>query len=294
MSCDDVAPPPPYIGRFAPSPSGALHIGSITTALLSYWRARQQNGQWLVRMDDLDPPREVAGAAQKQIECLARFGLISDQPVLYQSQRNDAYEQALKHLSDQKLLFDCHCSRKDLIPQKGIHRYCAPSNTQGQAAVRLRVPEATITVNDLIQGEYTQALHQQVGDVTVKRRDGLYAYTLACVVDDAHQGITEVVRGGDLYGSTPIQIHLQQQLGLQTPKYAHGPLLRYADGEKISKSAGHTSIEHEDVFDVIRFVWKSLNQPSKQLPSSGSLAEWHTHLTQNLHIGLIESDQSRI
>lgn len=292
MSCDDSARPslPDYVGRFAPSPSGALHIGSITTALLSYWRARQMGGRWLVRMDDIDPPREVAGAAKEQIACLARFGLVSDAPVLYQSNRHHAYEQALVHLAEQDLLFACHCSRKDLMPQQGIHRYCAPSNTDGQAALRWRMAETTVSVDDLIQGEHSQALHQEVGDVVLRRRDGLYAYTLACVVDDAHQGITEVVRGGDLLSSTPVQIHLQTMLGVPTPQYAHGPVLRHADGEKISKSAGRTSVTNEDVFDVIRFVWRQLGQSAAHLPKAGSLANWHAHLTQNLHIRLVESD----
>lgn len=292
MSCDDltIQPEPDYVGRFAPSPSGALHIGSMTTALLSYWRARQMGGQWLVRMDDVDPPREVAGAAEQQIACLARFGLVSDQPVLYQSQRDDAYEQALGVLLEKGLLFPCHCSRKDLRAQGGIHRVCAPSSTEGRAALRLRVPEVSVTVHDLIQGKHTQALHREVGDVVMHRRNGLYAYTLACVVDDAHQGITEVVRGGDLLEATPIQMHVQQQLGMTPPRYAHGPLLRHADGEKISKSAGSTSVTNENVFDVIRFVWLQLGQSAAHLPKAGSLAKWHAHLTQNLHIRLVESE----
>lgn len=228
-----------YRGRFAPSPTGELHAGSLLAALVSWLRARQAGGQWLLRVEDIDPPREVAGSARSILRELARLGMLGDAPVLYQSTRVKAYRQALDQLRADGHAFACWCSRSDLAEHDGMHRdgHCVtPPQTDREPAWRLRVADTLITFEDGLQGHQNQNLHEAVGDFVLRRADGLWAYQLACVVDDAFQGITEVVRGLDLLDSTPRQIHLQQLLGLPTPAYIHLPLVNDAQGHKLSKS----------------------------------------------------------
>ncbi len=228
---------PAYIGRFAPSPTGDLHFGSLIAAVGSYLQAKCQNGKWLIRVEDVDPPREVAGSAERIIADLAAFGMHSDAAVVYQSTRVSAYESALQHLLEQGLAFWCGCSRRHL-PDKGIYpgtcRKEIPPDRE-RRSIRLKADTARIDIDDEIQGIYSQDLRRDVGDFIIRRGDGLVAYQLATVVDDAWQGITEVVRGADLLDSTPRQVYLQQQLGLPTPRYAHLPVVLDDSGKKLGK-----------------------------------------------------------
>lgn len=226
----------PYVGRFAPSPTGPLHFGSVVTALASYLQARACSGRWLVRIEDIDPPRERPGAAATILRTLERLGLHWDGGVLLQSTRGDAYRRALVRLADAGLTYRCECSRKELggMPYPGT---CRHRNVRegGSHALRIRVAEPPVSVDDELQGFHTQSLTATVGDFVVVRNDGYPAYHLAVVVDDAAQGITQVVRGLDLLDSTPRQIYLQRMLGLSTPSYAHIPLVLDAQGSKLSK-----------------------------------------------------------
>ena len=227
-----------YRGRFAPSPTGPLHLGSALAALASWLDARAHGGQWLVRMEDLDPPREQPGADRLILDLLDAIGLRSDTAVLYQSYRSEVYAQAVAQLLDAGMAFECRCSRSDLAASEGLHRGpCRESaaNAGRTPAIRLRVPDVEIEFDDRIQGRQRQNLRREVGDFVLRRADGPYAYQLAVVVDDAAQQITDIVRGADLLDSTPRQIYLQQCLGLPTPRYAHLPVVLGADGQKLSK-----------------------------------------------------------
>lgn len=228
------------IGRFAPSPTGDLHFGSLIAAVASFLQAKSRNGRWLVRVEDIDPPREVSGSAARILADLQGFGLASDGPVLYQSGRSAAYREALDRLLDSGQAFWCGCSRADL-PASGVYpgtcRDGLPAGHEPRA-VRLRVDARPLSFEDRIQGEVHENLADTVGDFVLWRADGLPAYQLAVVVDDAYQGITEVVRGADLLGSTARQIHLQRCLDLPTPDYAHHPVVMGNDGHKLSKRLG--------------------------------------------------------
>ena len=222
-----------YVGRFAPSPTGLLHIGSLLTALASYADARAHGGKWLVRMEDLDPPREMAGAADHILRTLEAFGFEWDGEVAYQSRRHHLYEDALGRLKDKGLVYPCYCSRKDWQAAAGMgadgfvyngrcrvpeHR---PSENGKPPAWRIRVPDEVIGFDDAIVGHYAQNLASDIGDFVLLRADGFWAYQLAVVVDDAEQGITHIVRGQDLLVSTPRQIFLQSSLGFMQTSYAH-------------------------------------------------------------------------
>lgn len=252
-------------GRFAPSPTGPLHLGSLTAALGSWLAARHEGGEWLVRVEDLDPPREIPGMAQRQLDALAAFGLVSDQPVVWQSARSDYYEAALRQLIDRGLAFECRCSRSDLASSGGIHRHCVAHPSGKHAAWRLRVPSRTITFEDAIRGPYTQDLVADVGDFVLKRADGYWAYQLAVVVDDELQGITDVVRGADLIDSTPRQIFLQQTLEYRRPDYSHLPLIKNADGSKLSKSLRSQSVDPGDPLPALRLAYAWLGQDAREL-----------------------------
>lgn len=228
-----------YRGRFAPSPTGYLHIGSLTAAVGSWLCAKHAGGQWLVRIEDIDPPREVAGSAASILAALPAFGLVADGVPLYQSRRMAAYDAAFERLRAADRIFPCWCSRRDLTDSGGIHRdgHCvAAPDPAKPPAWRIRVPDVDIAFDDALQGPQRRNLRESAGDFVIRRVEGFYAYQLACVVDDAHQGITEVVRGHDLLESTARQIWLQQCLDLPTPGYRHLPLALNADGRKLSKS----------------------------------------------------------
>jgi glutamyl-Q tRNA(Asp) synthetase len=258
--------PAPYRGRFAPSPTGALHFGSLLAAFGSWLLARHAGGEWWVRVEDLDPPREVSGAAQSQLETLTAFGLDSDGPVLWQSQRHAAYQQALDELLTSGDAFVCHCSRSDLAATGGIHRQCVASRERSDPAIRLRVPDgAVVEFTDGLQGEVRQDVAAEVGDFVLKRADGCWAYQLAVVVDDAAQGITDVVRGADLLDSTARQILLQRALGLPTPRYLHLPLIVDEHGQKLSKSTAALPVDANDPLPAITLAWQALGQDTAAL-----------------------------
>jgi glutamyl-Q tRNA(Asp) synthetase len=242
----------PYRGRFAPSPTGPLHAGSLAAALASWLDARAAGGTWIIRIEDLDLPRTVAGSAQSIIDTLARCGLESDEPPMFQSARTEAYDAAFAGLQAAGLIYGCACSRKDIDTmieaQGSIGVYpgtCSAGapDDKPTRAYRVRVPDEQVSFIDRSYGRYAQQLRREVGDFIVKRADGLWAYQLAVVVDDAEQGITDVVRGADLLDNTPRQIFLQQALGLQTPRYSHIPLVRTAEGKKLSKQSGAIAID---------------------------------------------------
>ncbi len=243
-----------YRGRFAPSPTGLLHLGSLVAALASWLCARHAGGQWLVRMEDLDPPREVAGSAAAILDALPAFGLVADAPVLFQSRRGPAYDAAFEQLRQAGRLFPCWCSRSELAAQGGFHHDAcvAPRDPAREPAWRLRVPDIEIRFEDALQGPQRQNLRESVGDFVIRRVDGLYSYQLACVVDDAFQGITEVVRGSDLLDSTARQILLQQWLTLPTPAYRHLPLALDVDGRKLSKSSRAMPVDPADPLPALR------------------------------------------
>ncbi len=252
-----------YRGRFAPSPTGPLHFGSLIAAVGSYLRARSQNGCWIVRMEDLDPLREVPGAALDILETLAAFGLVSDEPVLYQSTRDTAYALAFERLHEAGYVFPCWCSRSELDDQQRFHRgvCAAPDNPARPPAWRLQVPDATIAFYDVLQGLQSQNLQRDVGDFVLKRVEGHYAYQLAVVVDDADQGITEVVRGADLLDSTARQIHLQRLLGYPPLNYLHLPLALDATGRKLSKQDRSRPVDRCDPLPALRAAVQFLGLP---------------------------------
>lgn len=255
-----------YRGRFAPSPTGPLHMGSLVAAFGSWLMARHVGGEWWIRIEDLDPPREVAGAADAQLRMLSAFGLISDSPVVRQSDRHALYEDALTRLLDAGLAFPCRCSRTDLAAVGGIHRACRPGALREAAAIRLRVPDgAHVAFDDAIHGRFEQDVAHGVGDVVLRRADGYWAYQLAVVVDDAEQGITDVVRGADLLDSTPRQILLQRALGLPTPRYAHLPLIVDETGQKLSKSLAALPVDADDPLLALRLAWHALHQNPRVL-----------------------------
>lgn len=259
-----VEPGPLYRGRFAPSPTGPLHLGSLLTALGSWLLARHVGGQWLIRIEDVDRLREVPGAAEKQLATLAAFGLVSDIPVVRQSRRNEAYQAAVQRLLAQGDAFVCACSRRALAAVGGVHRLCLDSSQAvgRRSGIRLRVADGlAMEVADRLQGRHLQRLDRAVGDFILRRADGAWAYQLAVVVDDAEQGVSAVVRGADLLDSTPRQLLLQQKLGLAAPEYWHLPLLLGSDGRKLSKSRGDAAVDARDPLPAMRLVWRALGQP---------------------------------
>ena len=271
----DLAAPPttspsPYRGRFAPSPTGPLHLGSLAAALASWLFARRAGGAWLLRIEDIDPPREQPGAAALQIRTLAAFGMTPDEPVLWQSRRIDAYRDALDRLVESGQVFECHCSRRTQAAVPGVHRSCVPGAQRADPAIRFRVPNrTTLAFTDIVQGRYEQRVDDAVGDFVVRRADGLYSYQLAVVVDDRHQGITEVIRGADLLDSTPRQILLQRALGYPTPGYGHIPLLLDAEGRKLSKSLAAVPVSADDPIPALRVAWQALGQDADKLGRVG-------------------------
>ncbi|MDX1491172.1 MAG: tRNA glutamyl-Q(34) synthetase GluQRS [Pseudohongiellaceae bacterium] len=227
----------PYIGRFAPSPTGPLHFGSLVAALASFLDAKAHRGQWLVRMEDLDPAREPEGAADDILTALEQLGLEWDGAVLYQSQRLEQYAHTLQLLEEKGLIYPCACSRAQIKEMGGIYdnRCRNGAKTHGPYAKRMKVTAQTIAFTDRVQGPQSQNLIQECGDFVLVRKDGLFAYQLAVVADDAFQGITDIVRGIDLLDSTARQIYMQEQLGFSRPQYAHIPVAVNELGQKLSK-----------------------------------------------------------
>src|SRR5207245_6482196 len=241
-----------YIGRFAPSPTGPLHLGSLIAALASWLDARAAGGQWLVRIEDLDRPRSVPGAADEILRALEGLGLHWDGEVVYQSRRDALYSAALDKLRAHT--YWCSCTRREIadsslaLATDGAHIYpgtCRTRKAPEGRALRIRTGSEEIRFHDRLQGAQSQVLERDIGDFVLYRADGLYAYQLAVVVDDAGQGVTDVVRGADLLDSTPRQIYLQRLLGLPTPRYLHVPVALDAAGEKLSKQTSAAPIESD-------------------------------------------------
>lgn len=262
---------PTYRGRFAPSPTGPLHAGSLLTAFASWLLARHAGGQWLVRIEDVDHARTVPGAAQQQLATLAAFGMTSDQPVVWQSQREEAYAAAAARLLASGDAFVCGCSRSQLAANHGIHHRCvAPPRADGRNALRLHsAGSGVIDFVDGLQGGQQEDVARRVGDFVLHRADGCWAYQLAVVVDDAAQGITDVVRGMDLLDSTARQILLQRRLGLPTPRYLHLPLIVDEQGRKLSKSLAAVPVDAAHAPALLRWLWQLLGQPPGALDGAG-------------------------
>lgn len=264
------------IGRFAPSPTGPLHFGSLLAALASYCEAKTQGGKWLVRMEDLDKPREMPGAANNILQTLQAFGFEWDGEVVYQSQRSALYQEALNQLKAKSLIYQCDCSRREIADsynqkpaQHGIDGLIYPGTCRHKTMVktphasRVIVDSRPIAFEDAIQGQIEQNLAHDIGDFVLKRADALYAYQLAVVVDDGEQGITHIVRGADLLDSTPRQIYLQQLLNYPTPQYAHTPVASNALGEKLSKQTLAPAI---DATQASTWLTQALNFLGQQAP----------------------------
>lgn len=255
-------PPSSYIGRFAPTPSGYLHFGSLVSALASYLDARSVGGRWLLRIEDLDPPREVPGAQSAILETLELYGFEWDGPVLRQSERHEAYAQVLQQWLSQGLAYACTCSRKQLENCHGIYPgHCRNAGHPWHAAaIRLRVPELNYGFNDRVQGQFSQHLGREVGDFVIRRRDGLHAYQIAVVLDDAFQGINNIVRGADLLDSTPRQLYLQELLGIPAPSYLHVPLITQPDGHKLGKSYRAPPLQADQARPLLMRALRALGQ----------------------------------
>ncbi|HEX5392016.1 MAG TPA: tRNA glutamyl-Q(34) synthetase GluQRS [Rhodocyclaceae bacterium] len=277
-------------GRFAPSPTGPLHFGSIVAALGSCLEARRQGGEWLIRMEDVDEPRCHAGADKQILETLEALGFAWDGPVMYQSQRKERYREVLAQLKEKGYAYPCACSRKDLADAPpavdGSPRYpgtCRNGLPPGAAprAWRLRVNDEPVGFEDAVQGPCTQQLERDVGDFVLLRADGFFAYQLAVVVDDADQGITHVVRGADLLDSTPRQIYLQRLLGVPVPAYTHLPVAVNAAGEKLSKQTRAEAVDVQRPVASLLDAWSFLGQRVTRYLDKATVEEFWSYALEN-------------
>jgi len=276
-------PPSPYIGRYAPSPSGPLHFGSLAAAVASFAEARHAGGAWHVRVEDVDTPRVVPGAADGILRTLEACGMAWDGEVMYQSRRGEAYEAAIETLRARRPLYACICSRREIADSAltGIDGPVYPGtcrearHAQPGRACRIDTRGVRIAFEDGVQGAQSQDVAGEVGDFVLRRADGIYAYQLAVVVDDGAQGVTHVVRGADLLDSTPRQIWLQQQLGLPIPRYAHVSVAVTAAGEKLAKQTGAPPV---DALPPARALCAALDflgqQPPTELTSADVATVW--------------------
>lgn len=251
------------IGRFAPSPTGELHFGSLVAAVASYLNAKSRGGRWLVRVEDIDPPREVPGSADRILHSLQRFGIRSDAPVVFQGQRREQHRAAADELVSKGLAYWCGCSRRDLPPSGIYPGNCRNGIPSGKSprAIRLRVDDETVCFNDQIQGKNCENLLETVGDFVIWRADDLPAYQLAVVVDDACQGVSEVVRGFDLLGSTARQVHVANCMELAIPEYAHHPVVISPDQQKLSKRLQSDPIISSSPRQTLARALRFLGQP---------------------------------
>ena len=299
-----------YVGRFAPSPTGPLHFGSLVAAVASWLDARAHGGRWLVRIEDVDTTRTVPGAADEILRALEGFGLHWDGEVVWQSRRTQLYEAALERLRLRGLVYRCRCSRKEIADSAiqgvegaiypGTCRKNVPGTISAEIvpdtffAERLRVDDAPIAFDDRVQGRVTQDVGREVGDFILKRRDALHAYQLAVVVDDAAQGVTDVVRGADLLQSTARQVLLQRLLGSPTPRYLHFPVATNARGEKLSKQTLAPAADGERAGELLRAALAFLGQPRPAAAAPARIlaeaaAAWETkriprRLAQAVHV----------
>jgi len=273
-----------YRGRFAPSPTGPLHFGSLVAAIGSYLDAKFNKGEWLVRIEDLDPPRMVAGASCDILRTLEKLGMEWNSEVIFQSQRNKAYQLALSDLTQSEKVYPCTCSRKEIAdssvagPSGFVYLGTCRNNVSHagrQVAIRLKTDDQPIQFRDILRGSRCQCLERDIGDFVLRRADGVYAYQLAVVVDDAEQNITHVVRGADLLDSTPRQIYLQQLLGYTTPTYMHLPVVTNSLGEKLSKQTHAEPIDLSNASSQLIAALQFLGQkPPTELLASNLASCW--------------------
>ena len=265
-----------YVGRFAPTPSGPLHFGSLLTAVASYLDARANEGQWKLRIDDLDTPRIADGATDEILRTLELHGLEWDGPVISQSEHVGHYADALQQLNDQSLCFYCICSRKDLRGHDVYPGTCRGNLTPPdiEAAVRIRAPDLVIAFDDALQGHYSERIAERTGDFIIARRDGFFAYQLAVVVDDDVMAVTHVVRGADLLDNTPRQIFLQSRLGMTVPSYLHLPVLAERTGVKLSKHTQATAIDNRYPYHNLCAMLDLLGQQPPNLADVEALLAW--------------------
>jgi glutamyl-Q tRNA(Asp) synthetase len=261
--------PKTYRGRFAPSPTGPLHFGSLIAATGSYLQTKHQHGEWLLRIDDIDPPREQKGATDDILRTLEDFGFEWDSEVLYQSSRLQHYQEAVDHLVEQQHAYPCSCSRKSILKKTGqttgetlYPGFCrnGPLETSLEYSYRLRCNNNPIEFDDAIQGKQSFNLENYIGDFVLQRRDHCFSYQLASGIDDAEQKITEVVRGADLLNSTPCQLHVQQALNLPSPQYCHLPIATNTTGQKLSKQSHAKAIDSKDSVILLYKTLKFLGQ----------------------------------
>lgn len=278
-----------YRGRFAPSPTGPLHFGSLVAAVGSYLQAKSQKGEWCVRIEDVDSPRSIDGASRQIIETLEAYGFEWDGPVIYQQSRLAAYQDALHLLTQKKLTYPCSCSRKEITEsssrgmQDGIYPGTCLTRSPKKnksPAIRIKTDYSVISFNDTVQGLFGQTLRSEVGDFIIFRSDDIFAYHLAVVVDDHEQAISEVVRGSDLLDSTPRQIYLQRLLGFSTPGYVHLPVVVDHHGNKLSKQTFAAPLNPQRPLPTLYYVLMFLGQqpPTDLLEGDiGALWQWATH-----------------
>ncbi|MDD9890245.1 MAG: tRNA glutamyl-Q(34) synthetase GluQRS [Gammaproteobacteria bacterium] len=284
MNSKNLNSEPIYTGRFAPSPTGPLHFGSLIAAVASYLDAKANQGLWLVRMEDLDPPREAEGAAEIILDQLQALDLSWDGDVLYQSSRLTQYQESLKELMNRELCFYCDCTRpriKSLGSVYDGHCRAITCPPEGEHAIRVLTEDRVIAFEDLVQGDYQQNIQSEIGDFVILRKDKLFAYQLAVVVDDAFQGITHIIRGFDLIDSTPRQIYLQQLLGLATPIYGHIPVIVNEQGQKLSKQHFATPINANNGSRLIHYSLQFLGLSPPELNKTAPIKEqleWGTEM----------------
>lgn len=287
---------PRYRGRFAPSPTGPLHFGSLVAAIGSYLDAKHHGGEWLVRIEDIDTPRTVPGSSDAILHALEALGMEWQGIVVYQSQRTSIYQDALQRLHQLGLVYPCTCSRKEIADSSltGINGPIYPGTCRHKStakdkthALRIKASEMFIQFQDSVMGSYQQQLARDIGDFVIRRADGIYAYQLAVVVDDAVQGITHVVRGADLLDSTPRQIFLQQLLGYPSPCYLHLPVVTNAAGEKLSKQTNATAIDLNNALPQLVAAVRFLGQEPPNEILEGDIAAFWSWAIPNWNISSI-------
>lgn len=267
------------VGRFAPSPTGPLHFGSLLAAAASYLQVRSRGGRWLLRIEDIDPPREQPGATSLILRALERYGFEWDGSILYQSAQRRRHLDAVHSLRERGLAYPCGCSRRDLRGARhgplGIvyPGTCRKGCDADEYAIRVLTTDEPLAFTDALQGPQSQRLQSESGDFVILRRDGLIAYNLAVVVDDADQGVTEVLRGIDLLDSTPRHIHLQRLLDLPTPEYLHIPVAENGRGQKLSKLTGAAALPLTDPRPTLVAALRALGQPADGHLEAASVAE---------------------
>lgn len=286
--------PAPYVGRFAPSPTGPLHFGSLVAAVASYLQAKSRNGRWLLRVEDIDPPRAQVGASDAILRALERYEFEWHSDVIFQSESQCAHDVALQSLVDQDLAYPCGCSRRDLAdaprgPLGTIYPgTCRKGCDAPETAIRLRTTNTPISFVDGLQGLQTQNLEAESGDFVIRRRDGLIAYHLAVVVNDSLEGITEIVRGIDLMDSTPRQIWLQRLLNYTTPSYVHIPVITHPNGDKLSKLTGAPAIPMDDPGPILFGALVALQQQPPPTLQRCPLADIWRWAIENWKISALE------